>query len=530
MHDNDGDRCVALLRRLADHVGPAHHLDPEQAEWLAVLHIAAALVGQDADPDEVSGAEGVTTALGDCDVLQAATGPFGVAGDLSYLRTDDAAAHRLFTALADRAPHVAGAHVALARSSAAGGDLVAMERCLHHALRLDPEHRLAHDDLADLEALRGRFRTARRHLERAGRPPMGLAAVAANLDWGPVRADRNASCPCGSGLRYKRCCFQTDGWPFDIRVRMLPTRLLDWAERPIWFGPRFQFVRRALGVSDIEDDTDRVVEAALAPAMVELHLFEGGGIRQLATEVGPILRADEGEALSRWVECRHDLYEVVEPGRAASIRTGEVVEVDGLDAERFEGDRARMLAVLLPGPSATSSARLLGGEPIPVDDDVAHEIRAILDGDGDQLAVARAAIESILSFQLAIGDVGRQQDPERDERLRWLFGDRVDAARVRDMGDVDDLVTTIFMDGGGFSVAADHIRWAARQVVACEPPAVWATAQKLTAAGHDRQTVLLHLACAWALASRQGPDPVAVRRHHLTMLRSLPFRATADEE
>jgi len=90
-------------------------------------------------------------------------------------------------------------------------------------------------------------------------------------------------------------------------------------------------------------------------------------------------------------------------------------------------------------------------------------------------------------------------------------------------------VTTTYMRGGGFSVAADHIRHAARQVAEAEPPDVWAMAQQLTAAGHNRHTVLVHLACAWAAATLQGPNPEAIHAAHLANLRSVPARIAAEQ-
>ena len=527
------DRRLARLRQLACDLGTSYRLGTDESESLTLVYVALALVRGGDRPADLPFLDGVAAALTDRDVLEAATGCLGVAG-FGLDDDSDRSAHALFAAVAARSPATAGAHVALARSCEAVGDVVAMERSLHHALRLDADHRLAHDDLGDLASLRGEFRAAARHFDRAGRPPVGLAAVAANLGWGPIRGGRNEYCPCGSGVRYKRCCLPTDGWPLDARVAMLPTRIADWADRPVWFRRRLRFAGAAVGVAEAEAEADRLVAAALAPGMIELHLFEGGGIGRLAAEVGAVLRADERDVLAGWAHSRHDLYEVVGRGTNGTTlllgRTGETRCVRGVDHDLLEAERPLVLAVLLPcAPSTGGGDWVLGGDPIPLDPDCVQEVRDILDTHRDPTALTRAAITPVLEFQRLTGTSAPPDDAERDARLRWLFGDGVDIRRLGGLGAIDDVVTTVYMRGGGFTVAADHIRSAARHIAAAEPPEVWALAQQLTVAGHDRQTVLVHVACAWAAATRWGPDPAAVRAAYRANLSSVPARIAADQ-
>lgn len=527
----DPDRLLRGFRRLAADLATTHRLGDEQGEWLALVHLAVELVRDGVAPSELPVLEQLALALDDLDILEAATGIAGVAG----LRVDDAhdpSVHALFEAVADRAPGIAGVHVALARSWEAVGDVCALERGLHRALGLDPDHVAAHGDLGELAALRGRFRAASRHLDRAGRPPMGLAAVAGNVGWGPLRAGRNDPCPCGSGVRFKRCCLETDGWPLDVRVQLLPARLANWVDRPIWFRRRLAFADAVVGEEATADDPDRSLDAALTPGMVDLYLFDGGGLRRLLDEVAPVLRADERDVLARWGHCRHDLYEVLGPTaagtRLAHVGTGEVSDVAGLDRDLLEGAGSVVLAALAPGAPTAPRARVLAGGPIPIGAERTEEVRRIVDTGNDPVALARAAITPDIEFQRAVRALADRHDPGRLERLRWLFGDRIDPSCVRDLGDVDDLVTTIYMSGGGLSSEAEHIRWVARQIAEGEPPEVWTTAQELTAAGHDRQSVLVHLACAWVVAAQRGPDPDDVRAAHLENLRSVPARAATD--
>lgn len=531
MHENERDHLTARLREHAAEIGAAHDVGTERGQLLALIHLGLALVRRGADPNDLSIIDHVAPAFADDEVVEAASGLVAVAefdgGDVT-----ESPAHDLFAAIALRAPDIAGVHVALARSREAAGELASMEAALRRALRLDPDARLANGDLGELAALRGQFRAARRHFDRAGRPPLGLAAVAANIGWGPIRGERNARCPCGSGARFKRCCLETDGWPLDARVRLLPARLADWVDRPAWVWRRLRFAAAVFGVDDIVDDPDRVVQAALTSAMVALYLFEGEGIGRLVREVGPVLRTDESAVLAHWTDCRHDLYEVLRttPGGTSIrlVRTGEVGEVAALDADLFEGDHRRMLAVVVPGARRGHGDWVLGGEPIPLADDRVDEVEAILRVARDPIALSRAVVGPILEFQRAIGTIGPRRDQQRDERLRWLFGDRIQLECVRNLDDVDDLVTTMYMSGGGFTHAADHVRWTARQIVEAEPPEVWAMAKELTAAGYDRQTVLVHLACAWAAAIQRAPDPDAVRAAHLAHLRSVPTRVATE--
>lgn len=524
---DDTDFLLRSFQALGTRRASTHGLDDERGEWAALVEVAVRLVADGTAAEELPVLQQLARVLDDTDVLEAATGVGSVLG----LRGDDGMAqhaYELFAAVA-RAHGTAGAHVAVARSQEALGDVAGMERSLRRALRADPDHVVAHRDLGELAALRGEFRTASRHFDRAGRPPLGLAAIAANLGTGPVRAARNEPCPCGSGARFKRCCLHTDGWSLDLRVALLPARIGDWVDRPVWLRRRLEFVARLVDPDADGGDADRSVDAALTPGVVGLYLFEGGGLRLLADEVGPLLRADEREVLARWDGCRHRLYQVHETslGRARFVdaATGEVLEVGGLDTGLLEGGGGMLFAVLVPGAPAGYPPWVLGGEPIPVDRELTDEVR----GMSDWQRTARTVLEPAIDFHRAVRTVERPRDPQRDERLRWLFGDRVDVTWVHDLHDVDDLVTTLHMTGGGFSIAADFIRAAARQIAEAEPPEVWTTAQQLTAAGHDQQTVLVHLAYAWATATQHGPDPAAVRAAHLEHLRTAPALAAAHD-
>ena len=126
MHDGD-EMLLRKVTEFAEHLGERHALDQERAEWLALLHVAVALVGLDvALPSTVVAA--IAASLGDDDILEATTGSGGLLGVVA----DDASVDR-FQRLLDviLSSHVAvppGAHVALARSHEARGDLVGMER------------------------------------------------------------------------------------------------------------------------------------------------------------------------------------------------------------------------------------------------------------------------------------------------------------------------------------------------------------------------------------------------------------------
>ena len=108
---------------------------------------------------------------------------------------------------------------------------------------------------------------------------------------------------------------------------MLPCRLSEWAGRQVWFQRRSSFAFAAAGVETVADDDGRGLDAAFADGIVELYLYEGGGMARLLAEVGHVLRADEREAAATWASGRHDLYEVLEGGdRLCAVRTGEVRE------------------------------------------------------------------------------------------------------------------------------------------------------------------------------------------------------------
>ena len=51
-----------------------------------------------------------------------------------------------------------------------------------------------------------------------------------NPDWPLTKHGRNASCPCGSGIKYKKCCLETQSSVTQSAILQSQKRLFESAE------------------------------------------------------------------------------------------------------------------------------------------------------------------------------------------------------------------------------------------------------------------------------------------------------------
>lgn len=524
----DEPTALAALRALTDQMAERYGVGPDVAERLALVTLATALAS-DADTELPASTYGaVAEAFEHEEVVQEALLVLaaGIEGDT--LR----GVRRLLEGTVARHAS-AGANVVLARCLELDGDLVGMRRHLEAALRLDPGNPAANTDLGELHELLGDPRAARRHLDRAGRPSWGWAAIAASLGHGPIRAARNAPCPCDSGLRHKRCCGPTGGWSLAVRLALLPHRIAAWHERPAQLHHVLPLACEAAGVGGLEDDPARVLDAAIHPVVLAIHLFEGGGLGRLVDAVAPLLREDELDVLRGWPASRHRVWEVGRPDvrrswQLTDVLTGEQVVAAGIDESVLESGADRILAVAVPIPPRWGPTHLTWGDELPLDDDEAERLVEALEADATAEELAGLTVGPMLDLFGSLLDLQRHADPAVTERITWLLGED-EAANVGGRIDLlDDLVTVRFMPGGGLSVAGDLIRDAAKRLALAEPPEVWAAAKRLEAIGADRETVLLEIALAWALADRDAGGDLAEReRRFVGTLAAMPVQRLA---
>ncbi len=225
---------------------------------------------------------------------------------------------------------VAGALSLLeARTAEAFGEAAAGETALRRAIQLDPYLEAAHEDLAWYLEDRGDGPGALRHLRLAGiadddeQVKRLTARQGARTDVG-----RNDPCPCGSGVKYKRCCARTGG-PLPDRIDALFDKLSAYLSRPMQRAQLMPLIEARAG--DASDD-QRLVRAISDPVVVDVALFEDEWLEDFLAERGSLLPADERDLLATWVGAPRSLFEVVavDPGQGLELldlHAGERVTV-----------------------------------------------------------------------------------------------------------------------------------------------------------------------------------------------------------
>lgn len=507
MHD---EALLAKFERLTEITAEREGLDLQRAGLLALLEILARSVEPGDEPLELpaSAIHDLTIALQDDEVRRRARFAIEFAHEDEHV----AALRRVLTAVAEaqRVPPP-GVLLAIASCCEVMGDLAELRDAAGAVLMLQPDDVEAHELLGGLELLRGDAPRARRHLDAAGRPPWGWAALADSIDRGrATKVGRNDPCPCESGQRFKRCCASSGGLSLPMRVDLLPLRIDEWLDRLPLRRRLVPLACVAAGLEVLEDDLDRVLEGTSSPILRALYLFEGGGMARLVREVSPALQADEGAVIVTWPEARHRVWTIGRPDVRRSFHltdasTGEVVVAMGIAADVLDADVDHLVGVAVPIPRPADhepSHRLWPGH-VALDDDEAARTRALLEGTIDVDQLVREIAAPTMAVWAAMAQAARATTPEVLERAAWLLGADLAAHLEGNLDLLDDLVTVTFMEGGGFSDVADLLRDGARRIVCAEPPEVWDAALRLAAIGVERGDIVLEVAMAWEVARRQ---------------------------
>ncbi|HMJ75943.1 MAG TPA: SEC-C domain-containing protein, partial [Iamia sp.] len=155
----------------------------------------------------------------------------------------------------------------------------------------------------------------------------------------PAGVGRNDRCPCGSGRKAKQCCLLHP--PVPALAARVP--FVWWKLERACVHLRGQDVPRT-GPAD----------SLVATLAVDAHLVEDGALASVATQIGPLLPADERELAACWsdaVRGLHQVDEVDDDGlvlRDLLTDTVTVVAPGRDDAPAVVGDL--WLAVVVPGP------------------------------------------------------------------------------------------------------------------------------------------------------------------------------------
>lgn len=267
------------------------------------------------------------------------------------------------------------------------GDAISSEAELDTAVRSDPELSSAFWMLAGFASDRGDATRTVSLLQRAGVNPddpdleFHRSLVSEQPDVG-----RNDPCPCGSGRKFKVCHLNKPILEPEQRVQWMLHKVDRYMHTHYrhdrYIGPVF-----AALPEDSEPDEFR--RMAGDTFIIELSVFEGGGIEDFLVERAALLPAEERDVYDLWSQATLALWEVmsVSGGNTVELRdtkTGEHVEVlDRSVASQFSPGEM-MLARPLPGFGAT----WLSGVVVPIDLRHRDSLLSLLDGDVDAESLA----------------------------------------------------------------------------------------------------------------------------------------------
>lgn len=196
-----------------------------------------------------------------------------------------------------------------ARAAEGGGDSVAAETLISHALAEQSRLTGALKDAAEYAACRGDVRAADRYLRQADDPASNaLRGALGHLLVPPKTATaRNQPCPCGSGRKYKMCCLGKEAHPLADRAEALYALLATHAQRPAY--------TETLGV--LIARTGATEQAALL--CVDLLLTNCGVTDRFLRLRGGWLRDDERELIESWREIPMGAFEVRDSSRGTGV-------------------------------------------------------------------------------------------------------------------------------------------------------------------------------------------------------------------
>ena len=126
-----------------------------------------------------------------------------------------------------------------------------------------------------------------------------------------ARAGRNDPCPCGSGRKFKQCCQREPKLSLSDR-RGLALRQAIWSlDEPHRHGELFSLALEAFQASGAPTSVmlQRMPELVRDPFLVDLALFDEGGLDDYLHERGEIIRSTELEWLRSLAERRRSLWE-----------------------------------------------------------------------------------------------------------------------------------------------------------------------------------------------------------------------------
>jgi hypothetical protein len=184
-----------------------------------------------------------------------------------------------------------------------------------------------------------------------------------------MRAPRNAPCPCGSGRKYKNCCYRLDAArdrseerllaATDVLMRELPKYAINFGLR----GPIVDAAEEFETSIEVEDAADLVeyLESTEGQLFIDwfiydYELLEGGTVlKRFIRERGAWLRTLERELAASWLESPLTVIEVK-----------EIIPGWGFTAEDLLLERSLRIHDIA-GAEQISEGTVLIARPLPVD-------------------------------------------------------------------------------------------------------------------------------------------------------------------
>jgi hypothetical protein len=246
---------------------------------------------------------------------------------------------------------VASALTLRARHHEAAGDALAAEFELQNAVRVDPGFGPALADLAWYTSDRGDALRTVSLLRKAGvgedDPMLEFhAGLGANL---PI-VGRNQLCPCGSGRKYKVCHLGRVEVPVEQRVSWLISKISTFVTRPDRVAGLYGLASSAMPPDFEVENLARMVRDEF---ILELRVFESGGVSEFLAERGVLVPDDELDVLELWEMARLGLWEVVATDEDAKLsvrdtKTDETLDVTDRSMARGFQPGDQILARFLP--------------------------------------------------------------------------------------------------------------------------------------------------------------------------------------
>ena len=257
------------------------------------------------------------------------------------------------------------------------GRVGAAHQSLHHfvaeaawekAIGLAPDFEPALRDLAALASDRGDAQRAVSLLHRAGAEADDtlLAMVSRFLTTERSDLGRNSPCWCGSGRKYKVCHLHDASHTIGERRDWLYHKIARWVQAS---AGRALMIELAEIRAEFRTEPTAMLDALVDPLVLDVAIFEGGGLTDFLNARGSLLPADEQMLAASWQTSQRSLFEVsaVQPGHGFTlrdIRTGDIHEV----VERMGSRQAKVGDVLCTRllDAGDASPAIFGGiEPVP---------------------------------------------------------------------------------------------------------------------------------------------------------------------